>query len=398
MLWMLSVALLLLAAPSTEGAGELAGFVAVDVRSFPRTPAFPEQRDRPIVPSLLLQPEYRFTWNADKDRVTLIPFARLEYDDDRRRHFDVRELNWLHIGPTWDVLFGVGKVFWGVAESRHLVDIINQTDLVEDPDAEDKLGQPMLRLALIQDWGTITLFALPFFRERTFPGRKGRLRSELTVDTGRASYESSLEEWHPDFAVRWTHAVGDWDIGVAHFSGTSREPRLLPSLDDAGRPELIPRYELIHQTSLDVQLTTGSLLGKLEVITQDGHGARFVALVAGFEYTFFGMFGTAIDLGVLAEYLYDGRGDNAPPTPFEDDVFFGMRLAFNDPQDTAVLAGAVIDRDTQAALINVEASRRFGERWTVELEARAFVNVPDADLFFGLRRDDYVQIRVAWFF
>ena len=136
-----------------------------------------------------------------------------------------------------------------------MVDIINQTDLVEDPDAEDKLGQPMLKLAFLRDWGTLTFFAMPRFRERTFPGRQGRLRSEPAVDTSQAVFASSLDVWHPDFAVRWAHTLGDWDMGLAHFSGTSREPRLLPGLDSKRRATLMPRYDLIHQTSLEAQLT-----------------------------------------------------------------------------------------------------------------------------------------------
>ena len=52
---------------------------------------------------------------------------------------------------------GVGKVFWGVTESQHLVDIINQTDLVENIDTEDKLGQPMLETTWLQNWGATTV-------------------------------------------------------------------------------------------------------------------------------------------------------------------------------------------------------------------------------------------------
>ena len=76
-------------------------------------------------------------------------------------------------------------------ESRHRVDYINQTDGVEDVDGEDKLGQPMLNLGLQRDWGDLNFFYLPYFRERTFPGTKGRLRAPLVVDTDRARYEAS---------------------------------------------------------------------------------------------------------------------------------------------------------------------------------------------------------------
>ncbi|MFQ5803752.1 MAG: hypothetical protein ACE5JQ_12720 [Candidatus Methylomirabilales bacterium] len=386
------------AAPAAAGEIELSGFIAGDLRLFPDSPAHAGQSDAVLNPSLVLQPELRYEWNDGDDRITAIPFARLDAQDTERTHFDLRELNWLHVGEDWNLRFGVGKVFWGVTESRHLVDIINQTDLVEDPDEEDKLGQPMLKLALLRDWGTLNFFVLPRFRERTFPGRKGRLRQAIPVDTDRPIFESSLEEWQPDLAVRWTHVLGDWDIGLVHFWGTSREPRLLPGQDGSGRPVLIPHYDLMHQTSLDVQFTTGSWLWKLEAITRGGQGDRFAATVVGFEYTFFGVFGTAADLGLLGEYLYDGRGGDAPATPSEDDFFVGTRLTFNDPQSTEFLAGATIDRDTQATFMNVEASRRLGDRWRIELEARAFINLPSSDVLFAVRRDDHVQIRVAWYF
>ena len=395
---LLLLCLLLAAVARAEAAGEFSGFAALDARGFAHAPIFPEPPDHPIVASVLAQPEYRYTWNDARDRLTAVLFGRYEYEDDRRRHVDVRELHWLRAGASWDVLFGVGKVFWGVAESRHLVDIINQTDLVEDPDGEDKLGQPMIKWSLLRDWGTLTFFALPRFRERTFPGRRGRLRAPLPVDTSQSAFESSLGVWHPDVAARWTHTFGVWDIGLAHFSGTSREPRLLPDLDDQGRAVLAPHYDLIHQTSLELQATVGSLLGKLELITRDGHGRRFAAWVAGFEYTFFGLYGTAMALGVLMEHLYDDRSGRAPGTPFDNDVFIGVRLAFNDTQNTSLLAGVITDLHTGATFLNVEASRRLGDRWVLELEARAFANIPASDALYSLRRDDYAQLRLAWYF
>ena len=93
--------------------------------------------------------------------------------DGERTHFDVRELYWETFGETWDLRIGIARVFWGVVETQHLVDIINQTDTVENSDGEDKLGQPMINLSLVRDWGTVDLFVLPGFRERTFRGVSG---------------------------------------------------------------------------------------------------------------------------------------------------------------------------------------------------------------------------------
>ena len=64
---------------------------------------------------------------------------------------------------------------------------------------------------------------------------------------------------------------------------------------------------------------------------------------------------------------------------------------------TQVLGGAAIDRESDASFINVEPSRRVGDRWTVDLEFRGFVNVPPDDLFlYGIRKDDYLQTSWTW--
>ena len=393
--WLAAAWLVLTTAVVAAAQPSVSGFVALDVQGFLHQPTLPQQESRQVLPSLLLQPEFTYDWRNGNDRLTVVPMARLDSSDDRRRHVDLREFNWLHAAPTWDVLVGIGKVFWGVTESRHLVDVINQTDLVEDLDGEAKLGQPMLRLALAQDWGTLTFFVLPYFRQPTYPGEKGRLRSELLVDTDSAQFESSMKEWHPDVAARWTHALGDWDVAAGYFRGTSREPRL--SLND-DESRLIPIYDQMDQASLELQWTIEAWLWKLEAIARWGHGEHFSAAVAGFEYTFFNLLGTAFDLGVLGEYLYDGRSAAAPGTPFENDVFVGARLAFNDVGSTSILGGAIIDDQSGATLVTLEASRRIGDRWTIEMEVRAFLNVPSTDLLYGVRKDDYVQVRLSRFF
>jgi len=174
---------------------------------------------------------------------------------------------------------------------------------------------------------------------------------------------------------------------------------LVPGIDANGRAVLVPHYDQIDQTSLDLQFTKDAWLWKLEAMTRGGHGDRFLAAVAGFEYTLFGIFETRADVGVLVEYLYDGREDAAAPATFaQDDIFLAARLALNDEQDTAVLAGAIIDRSSQAALFFVETERRLGDSWRIELEGRFFLNAPGGDPLAGLRDDDFITLRLVKFF
>ena len=395
--WLAAAWLILVMATVAAGQPSVSGFMALDVQGFTDPPTFPQQDTNQIQPSLLLQPEFTYDWR--NDRLTVVPMARLDFTDERRRHVDLREFNWLHAAPTWDLLVGVGKVFWGVTGSapsggRHQPD--------GPPGGPGRRGQAgSTHAAAVPGAGlghTDVLCPALFPRATGFPAKKGRLRAGLMVDTDHAQFESSLKEWHPDVAARWTHALGDWDVAVGYFRGTSRAPRLTLDIGDDGQPRLIPVYDQIDQASLELQWTIEAWLWKLEAISRWGHGKHFSAVVAGFEYSFFSLFGTALDLGIVAEYLYDDRSAAAPGTPFENDVFVGGRLAFNDVGSTSILAGAIVDDHTGAALVTIEASRRLGDRWTIELESTSFFDVPPTALLYSVRRDDYVQLRLSRFF
>ena len=371
---------------NTALAGEWSGFVSLESRYFYEDASSPLQTDANT--SIAFLPEYRIEWDKGYQSLTFTPFVRLDSQDSERSHVDIRELVWIKAEKSWEMRVGISKVFWGVAESQHLVDIINQTDLVENFDREDKLGQPMLNVSLIKNWGIVDLFILPGFRERTFPGNSGRLRLPR-VDSSQAVYESSSEEKHIDYAVRWSDTLGDWDIGLSHFYGTSRDPALSPGVDNAGKPVLIPRYDLINQTGVDIQATLESWLWKLEAIHRSGQGERYYAATAGLEYSFYGIFESNTDLGIVSEYLYDDRGETAP-TPFQNDVLIGLRFALNDTQSSDALIGAIIDLDNDSMLYSVEASRRLGESWKLNLEIRTFQSVPV--------KDDYVSLDLAYYF
>jgi hypothetical protein len=377
---------------------EMSGYAALDVRAFANAPLHAAQGKGRINPSLVLRPELSWQWNGGDDRIDIIPFARLDSIDVKRRHADARELKYSHFGEDWDIKVGFDKVFWGVTESRHLVDIINQTDAVEDIDGEDKLGQPMVNLGLQRDWGDINLIAMPTFRERSFAGPKGRPGASPVVDTDRAFYENSLGRHHPDLALRYSTVIGDWDLGLSHFHGTSREPSLVADTNDTGASIWVPRYDIIEQSGLDVQVTLEEWLWKMEGIVRSGQGKRFAATTVGLEYSFFGLIDEAGDLGLLAEYHYDGRDGNAPSTAYDNDLFVGLRLTLNDIDDTNFLAGVLVDRITQARIFSAEADTRLSDDWTLEAELRITNSLTDKDPAFGARRDSHLQVRLARYF
>lgn len=387
---------------ATAAAGEWQGSVEGEYLWFAQDALFTGQEDSYL--SAAVEPEYFHEWNNGYDVFNAKLFYRVDQYDDERTHGDIRELAWLHAASDWEINVGISKVYWGVTESIHLVDIINQTDLVENLDGEDKLGQPMVNLSLIRDWGVVSMFVLPGFRERTFPGVKGRPRFGIPVDTDNAIYESSAEEKHVDFAIRYSHYIGDWEFGIAHFSGTTREPRIL-GVPDTGA--VVPVYEQINQTSLDLQATIGSWLWKLESYIRSGQGDTYTAAAGGFEYTFVGVFGSQTDIGLISEYLYDEREDTIAPglsgepvsiSPFENDLTIGIRLTLNDAQSTELLASIIEDLDGDGRTYNLEASRRFGESWTLSIEARGVSDIPLDSALSSFKQDNRVRTKLTYFF
>ncbi|MBF0589143.1 MAG: hypothetical protein HQL53_08450 [Magnetococcales bacterium] len=376
--------------------GEVSGYVAGELRVFPETAAYAGQKGEFL--SFSGQPEFYRAWEDGRQSFTLIPFFRLDPQDDDRTHADLRELTWMQVGERWELRLGVRRLFWGVTESRHLVDVINQTDAVEGLDGEDKLGQPMVNLALIRDWGTLDLLWLPWFRERTFAGPKGRPRPGLMVDHDRSRYASSSEERHQDWAIRWSHAIGAVDLGISHFQGTSRDPLFLTEMYTTGQVVLVPYYDQIRQTGLDLQFTDEAWLWKLEVLSRRGEfDGRRTEAVGGFEYSMVGIFESDADMGLIAEYLFDDRGD-ASTQPFDNDLMVGMRLTMNDTQSTDAVIGTIIDLEDGTMAWTLEGSRRLGESWKLTLEGRAYLDPPTSDPIYTYRRDHLLSLEIARYF
>ncbi|MGH1439926.1 MAG: hypothetical protein ACRBBR_07450 [Cellvibrionaceae bacterium] len=346
--------------------------------------------------SVAAEPEFYWELGSGDDSVTFKPFVRVDERDEERTHGDIRELSWLHVNGNWEFHTGIRKVFWGVTEFNHLVDVINQTDAVDSFDGEEKLGQPMLSVSRVTDSGIIDFFVLAGFRERTFAGEDGRLRSGLVVDTDNATYESDKEEKHIDFALRWSHSLGLFDIGTYWFEGTDREPLLQVSLVD-GNPVLRPYYQQVSQFGIDVQATIDSWLFKLEALYKDSDLDEYAATQAGFEYTLYGLNQSATDVGLLLEYGWDERGQEANAIA-QNDIYAGARLTLNDSNDTAVLVGLSYDADYYTKSFLIEASRRINDNWTVALEGLLFDAKNSSDPASAVDKDDRLQLTLERYF
>ena len=402
---------------------EMRGSAGVEARIFLEDAAYANQeRDNA---SVTIAPEFYYAIPDSSDSISFNLHARIDSADEQRSNADIRELSYLKVGDGWEMKAGISKVYWGVTEGQHLVDIVNQTDAAENIDGEDKLGQPMVNLTLLQwqDYGVFDVFVLPGFRERTFAGEDGRLRTGLVVNTDNASYESSNEEEHVDGALRWSHSIDIFDIGLSHFWGTNRDPLLLgvpattatgaPIINPAtGSPVLVglnPYYSIIHQTGLDLQASLEGWLLKTELISREGQlrqnritgqieSERYTALATGFEVTIVDFAERGIDLGLIMEWNYDDRKKQALTT-FQNDLLLGTRWAMNDAESTEVLVGLSQDLDYDTTSLSVEGSTRLSDHLKLTVESRIFTAVDSQDVFVKQLEDDsFIQAQLDYFF
>ena len=410
-LWML-LSVLATGAHADNGIADRIEFserLSTETRLYPGTAAYPRQRSHA---SGLAVEATAYIEEDEGGSVTVTPFFRYDAGDPDSTYADFREVFLLLYGDVgedeWELRLGVDRVFWGVVESRSLVDIVNQTDLVEHPDEKTKLGQPMVHLTWSGDWGALELFGLTWHRKRTFPGRHGRLRPGFVVDPKLTTYESAAEEWHLDLAGRYSGSLGPLDVGLSVFDGTSREPTLLPK-PVGSELVLAPHYEQIRQFGLDTQLTTGPWLLKLEAIHRAGAQNRrldrhlkyeeedYAAFIAGGEYTINALWESDADLSLIVEWARDGRGRWAT-NAFENDILLAARLGLNDEPSTELSVSALNSLDYSSRVLGAEFKRRFSDSWSLHVEASAYVGIDKEDVIYAVRRDSYIGVNLDYGF
>ena len=391
----LLIATLLLAAGCAAPAIEASGHVAADGRAFFFAPKYAGQ-DQGTTVSLVAEPQFQAKTDDDEHTLTLRPFYRLDPSDEKRSHADVRQASYRLSLEHFEAGAGAGTFTWGVLESYRPTDVMNQTDFVEAIDGTQKLGQPFAEIGWIGESAALRLYYLPYFRERTFQGLRGRPRFPSPIDTDNPVFGTKNKQWEPSAAARFTLNAGDFYFGAGLYTGLSREPTFIAELTTG---QVVPRYDRMHQGSVDAQYTIGPVVFKAESFFRLWSSDQLRAWAGGgggVDYTIFKIAGEA-DLTFAAEYLFDTRPVSAPITFFDHDAFGGVRLAFNDTASTEIVMGGIFDVLDGTTFARAQASRRVGEHWRVSLGGNVFLG-PSGKLESSFRRDDYASARLAYFF
>ncbi|MEB7885638.1 hypothetical protein [Serratia fonticola] len=350
--------------------------------------------------SFQLGGQYFTEWDNGKQHLAADVLYRKDSSNNNRQPVEPRDLYWGYVHDSWEVSIGYRKVFWGVTEFSHPVDIINQSDLVDDPFGNEKLGQPMVNLTKVSDWGIVDLFWLGQFRDRTFPGHRARLRAELDIAPNHAVYQHANKNATMDFAARSHHVLGEVELGVSYFHGTGRTPEFVVG----NQGELLPYYGQIQQAGVEFQWNINDFILKWEgAYTEKNRNfstspkTSYLIYSGGGEYTHYGFWGGQADLTFFLEYMKDTRNEFSD-TPFDNDIFVGVQYSANDKKNSVLFIGVTQDVHYGSRAWTFNGSQRLGDNMKISLNGAIFENIEPRDLLYSFRNDSYVGVEFTYFF
>ena len=354
---------------------------------------FPDHADGTISEGRSAEVKIDAFHDFEDSRIVAELIGRVDEKDSGRRITESRQAYIRTPVAGFDFFIGNRQEFWGKAESKNVVDVINQSDAASNEGQSAKLGAPSISAERYLDIGDLQLWYIAGFREKTFNDSDAHPSSGLPVSTAQFVRKDGKDA--DDFAARLSSFLGDWDIAGSVFYGTAREP-ILSVVNDGNA--LNPYYALQKSVGLEAQYTGDATLLKWESL----HGTQsslqgshdFAAAVAGVEYTYYGAFETVWDIGLIGEIQHDDR----PQSAANQFGVAGVRLIFNDVADSNILFLASADRKVDQSRVSFEASRRINDYTSMKLSTQ-FYNARTPTKALGtLADDDAVTLTLNMYF
>ena len=382
----LSFAIILLLAHPVNG-GELNGTLSS------RLDFYPENADGTSSEGRSVEVKIDAFHDFDESRIVGEFIVREDEKDSGRRITEARQAYFRTPFAGFDVFLGNRQEFWGKAESKNVVDLINQSDAAANEGKSGKLGALSISAERYVDIGDLQLWYISGFREKTFNDSDAHPSSGLTVNSAQYARKDGKDA--DDFAVRLSSFAGDWDLAGSVFYGTARDPILTVAV---GGKALNPYYALQKSIGLEAQYTGDATLLKWESL----HGTQssligthnFSAAVAGIEYIYYRSFETKLDIGLIGEVQHDDR----PQAAANQFGVAGVRLVFNDIADSNILFLLSADSKMDQSIVSLEASQRINDVTSVKLTSQ-FYNARTATSAYGqLSDDDAVTLTLNMFF
>ncbi len=394
------------------------GEVELSGRYYPQAGFLPGQTSQGLAPIVggSLGARKRFDSGS-----AVFEFSGLYNAETGEGYADIPRGYYQYFGDGYDFLVGSNIVYWGVSESHHVVDSVNQRYTIDQTVDYISLGQPMLNFNLSLGLNsTLSVYGLVYFRDRDQPNAETRFRSPILMSNNDAVYEEGNGR-NLDFAARFRTSQnilwGGVDFALSYFDGTNRAPSSMPNacLTAGGRfigetacgnliignPQsvfFVPYYSKLRRYGVEFVYSNGDLQLTFEGALSNAIGETYYSAIGGAQYSFGGIGPNGDTLVVVGEYLYDDRSIIQPANIYDDDVFLGFAYSGNDVAGTNVRGGVYYDVKKDAQIYTVSYSRRIND--AIRLEVAGFsVNAAGTNDPLTVAQDDgFVEVSLSYFF
>ena len=289
---------------------------------------------------------------------------------------------------------------WSATEVFHPADIINSRNFDSNIENQEKLGELTLSLKFDFFEGDVTFFYFPKYEKPIPPGRRSRLGIDLGFDIADPSFVEndnfvSTDSYGNQYGVRLAQSIGDVDISMHYlrfmdrlqplyfFDGQTIKPHLF-MMDQIGGTlsyvfgeGVIGKLEFAHKDFISSDSITNILL----------QGSRSPVdhwqVVWGAEWGWGNSNGT--DTTLYLEYQRFIESENITNERldelgiFQNDLFFGIRHAFNDVNGKELVASIIKDMDRDSEILfQLTYSQRLNELWKIKAGLR-YIDAPVKD-------------------
>ena len=273
-------------------------------------------------------------------------------------------------------------IFWGALEVYNPVDVINLQVISRDPFEVFKLGSYLISVSKYFESSELELLATLYEQDQEFPGRESPyfiFPSFLTYDknlitedsrtrpTVYLKYSGSTDTLYPlDFAFTVSNGYDSQRFITLVGDGILRQNAYIAS-----------KFQ-----TFDTLVINATLL-KLEASYTDVKNVPFISdyyqVGAGIEHTLQQLY-RSWDLGLISEYyLYkitdkDKFDDLRLFQSFQNDLFLGFRLTFNDAASSEIVGGGIFDLEYDGEYsLFAEFNTRVFDRFTLSADIRKIV-------------------------
>lgn len=391
---------------------EIKGHVGIDSQAFLITPEGKHKNNFTAYEQL------EMSYSADALTLATRLYAQQDYydvvgDEKNERTFTrVDELYGQYDFDEDTIFAGRNIRFWGALEARNIVDGFNSQDFRNDLFNPDKMGAWNVAYSHYGDSGEFSVivklyeedqkmaaapYAYYFFPPFVNYDDALQSKQSLYQPTVYLSYSGTSETEYPV----------DYAFIVQHGHDSQRYFQADGAVNESPVTLTEHAYLVNKVMTYDTAVIDATLI-KLEALYTDVIDDEIVSdywhLGLGVEYTmnFDDLDG---DLGLISEYYRyetldgDKLSDLELFETFQNDLFLGVRYAFNDVDDSSFVGGVIADLEYDEQAYYFELETRVGESFKVNLDYRYIEpSTSDPTAYALLTRHERLGLKVAYYF